>query len=212
MADADDTKKQEEPEAPEKNDKKAEADDKSTEKTGKETKTDDKEASHGGILQWIIMAVIVVICAASGFGLSRLLAGPEKTETAESPEKDESTNQKISNEDSEADSKETWYYDLEPVVANLDVPGVTRYVRVTLTLEISPALNQEKGTAIIEVKKPILKNWLTIYLASLTLEDTRGDRNLKRIQSQILDAFNEKLFPDAKPQIKHILFKEFAVQ
>ena len=54
--------------------------------------------------------------------------------------------------------------------------------------------------------------WLTVYLASLHLEDIRGDNNLKRIQSQVMDAFNEKLFPDSKPKIKNVLFKEFAVQ
>jgi flagellar basal body-associated protein FliL len=74
-------------------------------------------------------------------------------------------------------------------------------------------MDKQKYTAFLdEEKKPTLTNWLTIYLAGLTLEDIRGDKNLRRIQSQILDAFNEQLFPDAKPQIKHILFKEFAIQ
>jgi flagellar basal body-associated protein FliL len=57
-----------------------------------------------------------------------------------------------------------------------------------------------------------LKNWLTIYLSSQTIEDIGGDKNLRRIQSQILDAFNERLFPNTKPKIKEVLFKEFAVQ
>jgi flagellar basal body-associated protein FliL len=113
---------------------------------------------------------------------------------------------------SAADSQKTWYYHLEPVVANLDVPDVTRYVRVSLTLEISPEVSEKKGVAFIDERKPILTNWLTIYLSSLSLEDIRGDRNLKRIQSQVLDTFNEKLFPNSKPQIKCVLFKEFAVQ
>ena len=101
---------------------------------------------------------------------------------------------------------------MESVVANLDEPGVTRYIRAALTLEISSALTQEKGVALIEKKKPILTNWLSIYLASLTLEDIRGDRNQIRIQTQMRDGFNEILFPDSKPKIKRILFKEFAVQ
>jgi len=90
--------------------------------------------------------------------------------------------------------------------------GVTRYVRVALTLQISAEVDYKKGTAYLEEKNPLLKNWLTIYLASQTIEDMRGDRNLRRIQSEILDALNEKLFPDAKPRIKRILFKGFAIQ
>ncbi len=74
-------------------------------------------------------------------------------------------------------------------------------------------LEEPEGKPILDEKQFLLKNWLAIYLASLTIEDARGDRNLKRIQLQILDAFNETLFPDAKPQIKRILFKEgFAIQ
>jgi flagellar basal body-associated protein FliL len=105
-----------------------------------------------------------------------------------------------------------WYIDLEPVVANLDEPGATRYVRAALTLEMSGEISPEKGTALLEQKKPLLKNLLTIYLAGLSVDATRGDKNLKRIQSEICDTFNERLFPNSKPLIKGILIKEFAVQ
>lgn len=181
-------------------------------KQEKQEKTDEK-ASGGGILQWIIMAVVIILFSGSGFALARLLAGSDTPETAESSSQEQSEMDELTaDNDSAKDSQKTWYYDLEPVVANLDVPGVTRYVRASLTMEVSAVVEKDKGIAFFEKKNPILKNWLTIYLASLTLEDIRGDRNLKRIQSQILDAFNEKLFPDAKPQIKKILFKEFAIQ
>ncbi len=181
--------------------------------TKKQKGSKAKKSSESGILLWIIMAVVVVVCAGAGFGLGRLFASfslPETTESSQESKPAQPKNQKAN--DSATSSNNNWYCDLEPVVANLDEPGVTRYVRATIMLEISAALAQDKGEKLLEEKKPILINWLTIYLASLTLEDTRGDRNLKRIQSQILDAFNEKLFPDAKPQIKHILFKEFAIQ
>jgi len=182
-----------------------------------EDQSNDKKASGGGILPWIILAVVTALCAGAGFGLSRLLAGSRTPATgAETTQQDESAQAKNLKADepdlSGGDSRKSWYYSLESVIANLNEPGVTRYVRATLTLEINPEVDKEKGTAFFEEKKPLLTNWLTIYLASLTLEDIRGDRNLKRIQSKILDAFNEKLFPDAKPQIKNILFKEFAIQ
>jgi len=164
-------------------------------------------------LPWIIMVVVIIVFAGAGFGFGRLLAGSGKAKTVESSQEDQPAQQEyLKADDSATDSQKAWYYDLEPVVANLDVPGVTRYVRASLTLEINPEVDENKGITFFEEKKPLLTNWLTIYLASLTLEDIRGDKNLKRIQSQILDAFNERLFPDAKPQIEHILFKEFAIQ
>jgi len=178
-----------------------------------ENKNESKQAAAGiGVVTWAILAVIVALCAGSGFLLGQLFAGSAEPQT-QSSQADESTSSKNPEmAGSATNSENSWYYDLEPVVANLDEPGVTRYVRVIITLEISAALKQAEYEKLLEEKKPILTNWLTIYLASLTLEGARGDKNLKRIQLQILDAFNEKLFPDAKPQIKHVLFKEFAIQ
>lgn len=177
----------------------------------------EKAAGSSGILSWIIIAVIVVVCAGAGFGLGKLLAGSQKPETADpnkaahkSAEPAKAENLKA--EGSAPEAPKAWYFDLDPVVANLDEPGVTRYIRVTLTLEVDQEIDKKKGEEFLKEQKPVLTNWLAIYLAGLGLDDIRGNKNHMRIQSQILDAFNEKLFPGAKPQIKHILFKEFAVQ
>ncbi len=171
----------------------------------------DKKAS-GGRLLWIIMAVVVIISAGAGFGLGRLFGSSQTNQAEKSVEAGSTQSQDDTGDLTTKEPQDNWYCDLEPVVANLNEPSVTRYVRVTLTLVMDAQVDQKKGTAFIEEKKPILTNWLTIYLASLSLEDIRGDRNLKRVQSQIVDGFNEKLFPDAKPQLRRVLFKEFAVQ
>ena len=175
----------------------------------------DKKTSAPPILLIIIMLIVTIICACAGFGLGRLFGSPSTTENAR-------IIQNISTEPADltanpsdlngTESEGTWYYNLEPIVANLDEPSVTRYVRVTLIMEVDAKIDKKKGTAYIDDKKPLLTNLLTIYLASLSLDDIRGDKNLKRIQSQLVDNFNEKLFPDARPQIKRVLFKEFAVQ
>ncbi len=192
----------------------ADEEDKKAKDDAKDEKGDDskKGGPKIGIITWIIVVVIVFICAGSGLFLGRVLGGAGSSEEPTSQAEETDVAEDAEEDDSEENSKNCWYYDLEPVVANLDEPRVTRYVRVTITLEISSNLETGEGTKLLESKKPVLNNWLTIYLAGLTLEDVRGDRSLKRIQSQILDAFNEKLFPDSKPQVKHILFKEFAIQ
>ena len=189
------------------------ADENATEKKDDpEQQGSDQKAPNRGYLQWIIVAVVVVFCAGAGFGLGRLFGESGTSETAKPSQQSEPAPGQLPDADvSQPDSQKTWYYDFEPVVANLNEPGATRYIRVALTLQISSELDPKKGTALIEEKIPLLRNWLTIYVSSQTIEDIRGDRNLRRIQSEILDAFNEKLFPDARPQIKSILFKEFAV-
>ncbi|MHC4640032.1 MAG: flagellar basal body-associated FliL family protein [Planctomycetota bacterium] len=175
----------------------------------------DKKTSGSPLLLIIIMLVVAIICAAAGFGLGRMLGSSETNQTAQSPEDKSNETEDLNANPTDltgTESKGTWYYPLDPVVANLNEPSVTRYVRVALTMEVDAQVDNKKGTAFIDDKKPLLTNLLTIYFASLTLEEIRGDKNLKRIQSQLVDGFNEKLFPDAKPQIKSILFKEFAVQ
>ena len=200
MADADETKQPEKPEKPEKQET-------------KKSEAGDKKSLIGRLLPKIILAVVLLVLAGAGFTLGRLFAGSSTSQTSGASEQDQSAQvEKLEARGSADGAQESWYYDLEPVIANLDVADVTRYVRASLILEVSSEVDKKKGTAFLDEKKPILTNWLTVYLASLGLDDIRGDSSLKRIQSQILDGFNEKLFPDSKPKIKRILFKEFAVQ
>ncbi len=199
MADADDIKEQEEQE--EQKDPKAEK--------------SDKKSLIARFLPWIIIFVVVLICAGAGLSVGRLFAGSRTPEADESGSKSGASAQtedlKADNDSADGSAK-VWYYYLDPVVANLDEPSVTRYVRASLTLEMSADMDVKKGTAFLDEKKPILINWLTVYLSSLSLEDVRGDKNLRSIQSHVRDAFNEELFPDSKSQIKQVLIKEFPIQ
>ena len=180
-----------------------------------EAEKSDKKSLITRFLPWVIMVIVVLICAGAGFSVGRFFAGPG---TLEADVSGSGANEQSLTDDLKVDSDsadgsgKVWYYDLDPVVANLNEPSVTRYVRASLTLEMSADLGEKKGTTFLDEKKPILINWLTVYLSSLSLEDIRGDKNLKSIQSHVRDAFNEKLFPDSKPQIKQILIKEFPVQ
>ncbi len=196
MADADDIKEQEEQEGQE-------------EQKKPEAEKSDKKSKIARFLPWIIMVVVVLICAGAGLSVGRLFAGSGTPEGSDALSLTEDL--KADNDSAEGSGK-VWYYDLEPVVANLNEPTVTRYVRASLTLEMSADMDVKKGTAFLDEKKPILINWLTVYLSSLGLEDVRGDNNLRSIQSHIRDAFNEKFFPDSKSQIKQVLIKEFPVQ
>jgi len=196
MVDADDIKEQEEQEDP-------------------KAEMSDKKSLVTRFLPWVIIFVVVLICACAGLSVGRLFAGSGTPEAAESGSESDASARledlKADNDSAEGSGK-VWYYDLDPVVANLNEPTVTRYVRASLTFEMSVDMDVKKGTAFLDEKKPILINWLTVYLSGLGLEDIRGDKNLRSIQSQILGAFNEKLFPDSKPQIKQVLIKEFPVQ
>jgi len=179
--------------------------------TGPEAQKD--KGPTKGILPWLVTAVIVVVLAVAGFLVGRLFGtrGPAQTASAAEPSNPSEPTHGLPPA-VRAETDEGWYYDMDPVVANLNEPGVTRYVRVGLTLEINRLMAEKEGKIFLDQKKPIMKHWLTLYLANQTVEGIRGERNLLRMQAQISDTFNQGLFPDSKPRIQRILFKEFAIQ
>ena len=195
----------------------AEAEEPKQENQQEDNKTEkgEKGSLISRLLPILIIVFVMGFCAIGGLLLGRMLTGPSSTKAAE-PGTDQVEPAQVQTEKSDGNSEDNsegvWYYDLEPVVANLNEPNVARYISVSITLQISSELGEKSGRSRIEQKLPVLTDWLTVYLAGLGLEDIRGDRSLKSIQAQILDAFNTKLFPDSKPMIKHILFRNFAVQ
>ena len=182
----------------------------STEKNAEE-KAATKKGGIGKLLPWLVPAVSLVICAGAGFMVSRFFGtrgSAQDVAAAESPETEDLDLPPLNAADTEA----TWYYDLEAVVANLNEPNVSRYVRVTLTLEVGNGMAEKDGVPYLDQRKPLLKNWLTLFMSNQTIEDIRGERSLRQVQSQIADMFNQGLFPDSKPCITRVLFKELSIQ
>jgi flagellar basal body-associated protein FliL len=207
----------------------------------KEAKTaDDKDGSSKpaevkvktGIFTWVIMITVIVVLSSSGFVLGRLLARSSSSDTAKAPQeniskesaskkeapkkeapKKEASKESASKTSESTPANGTWYYnDLESVVVNPNEPGATRFIRVGLILEMSEELSQEKTKELIQAKKPLLINWLNLYFKGLALNEMENEKDLNRILAQARDAFNEILFPEAKPQIKKILIREFNIQ
>jgi len=103
------------------------------------------------------------------------------------------------------------YKDLEEITVNLDEPRLARYVHAIITLAI-PEEEFAAAEPAIDAKIRVLRDWLTVYLASLTLDEVRGPASLNRMRREILDAFNQELWPDQKPRIRKVLFKEFSIR
>jgi flagellar FliL protein len=167
------------------------------------------------IVSWSVMGGIILLFALSGFFLGKVLVETLKADPIVAAQiagmSPSGLSEAAPKQEAVGDEK-TWFYDLLPVVANLDDPGATRYIRTTLTLEIYDSLDQDEGEEMLKKKAPHMRNWLTIYLASLSLDEAHGEKNLKRIQSHVLEEFNQMLFPNETPQISHILLKDFAIQ
>ncbi|MFC1763396.1 flagellar basal body-associated protein FliL [Planctomycetota bacterium] len=186
------------------------ADEEKEEQEGK-AEGDAKASGGKSVLPWIVLGLIVPLCAGAGFGLGRLLAGDDNAESQEEiVEKDVPEYMQLINETA---ADKPWYFrDLEPVVSNLADPGATRYVRAGFMLEMSGSFEEVAGQEYLMGKQPLIKNWLAIYLASQSVVDLQGERNLNRVLSEIEDLLNDRLFPDAKPPIESVLLSEFAIQ
>ena len=182
-------------------------------KEKKEKAPKPEARGQSGLMVWLILAAVIVAGSTGGFALSQLMGGTDPVCPA-AETKSSKTTEKFDDFLAEKGTDQLpWPYDkMEAVVANLDEPGVTRYVRVTVTLEMSPEMSREKGEGYLEERKMILRDWLTTYFAGLSLEDVRGSRNLEKIKRQVQDQFNEILFPNGSPYVRRVLFKEFAVQ
>ena len=178
-----------------------------TQEEGKES----KKGKKGKMLPLIIILIAVMVNAGLGLGLGLMLG---KTPATDEEQAQEGQAQSEDPEDLKAmeEASKNWYYDLDPVIANLDEPGVTRFARLTLTFEFPPEADQLKTTEYIESKKPQIISWVNIFLAGLSTDDIRGDSNLKQIQGQLKRALNEEFLSGTNTEISNVLFKEFAVQ
>ena len=170
------------------------------------------EAGGSKLMTYLAPALALIICGAAGFTVSRLFGtggSAQNVAAAETP--DAQAANPLPSLD-EADPAATWYYDMEPVLVNLNEPSVSRYVRIALTLEFGNGLAEKDGVPFLDQRKPLLKNWLTLFMSNRTIEDIRGETNLRRVQTQITDMFNQGLFADQKPCLKRVLFKELSIQ
>lgn len=165
------------------------------------------------VMPWLIPALVVLAFAVGGFLIGRSFGTRGSAQNVAGAEHNAPATPAPSKEPAlKADTGESWYYDLDPVVVNLNEPGVTRYARVGLTLEVGATMGEKEGRPFLDQKKPLMKHWLTLFLSNQTIEDSRGEKNLTRMETQITEAFNSNLFPSAKGRINGILFREFAIQ
>lgn len=175
--------------------------------------TSGSKGAGRSIMPWLIAVVAVVVCAGAGFAAGRMFGTRGKAQTAAAAEQAGPVEPAAKEKGKPGSEKgEPWFYDIEPIVANLNEPGVTRYVRVALTLEVGNGMATKEGTEFLDQKKPLLKHWLTLYLSNQTIEGVRGEKSLRQVQTQITDALNQGLFPNAKPRIVGVLFKELSIQ
>jgi flagellar FliL protein len=187
-------------------------------------KNADPAKKKSGLKGWLAMAVIGLISAAGGFAVPIVfLNGPANSQTKKSHGNEKADDHGKSDHDSakhdspkpsvtkhEATGNQPAFVPFGEVVVNLAEERLTRYLRITLTLQVDPA-NEDLVKKAVEKRKTILKNWLIGYLSDKELDEVRGAIGVNKARREIQDQFNRLLFPDGAELIQEVLFEEFTV-
>ncbi len=97
------------------------------------------------------------------------------------------------------------------IVVNLAEERMTRYLRIKIVLLVDE--EQEKtAKEHVDKHKAELKNWLIGHMAGKSLKDVTGSGGVRRTQREIMERFDEMLYPDGEGHLRDVLFEEFVVQ
>ena len=146
-----------------------------------EQKGDEKVSKIKKFMPWIIMAGIILVISGSGLGLGKIAAGIRNSRIT-NPKPATGTSDPKKAAGSQDENIKTWEKSLDPVVANLNVPGSRRFVRAEIIIVFQTHNDEEEKdtTTLFDEKKSMLLNSLIIYLTDLSEEDCLGEKNKRR--------------------------------
>jgi len=157
-------------------------------------------------MKTLVLTVLTgLVSAAAGFAVPQLMGGgAHKSESGEAHE---------TKAPSKAEHAKVGMSCVQfgEVVANLDDNRMMRYVRAKFSLSVAES-DSEPVQHAVETNRTVLKNWLIGYLQNKHIDEVRGTEGFNRIRREILDRFNEILYPAGEAKIKEVLFEEFNVQ
>ena len=171
----------------------------------KSTEETEPEKGKGGIIPWIVVGML---SAAAGSAVPFMMPSHAST-----PEPVVEKKKPVFELPKEEDTIFVGFGEGEEksVVVNLNDGRMSRYLRVSLSLQIPKSLEKDFPT-ILAAKRPALRNWLLGEIGDKDLEDIRGAAGQNRLRRAIREHFNTILFPDGYEQIYEVMFEEFYIQ
>jgi flagellar protein FliL len=94
---------------------------------------------------------------------------------------------------------------LDPFVVNLDEPGQSRYLKLTLQIEL---INAEAETTITKSKQ-LIRDTILSHLSGLHLADTLGAAAKDKLRTDVVAKLENIVGPK---KVRRIFFQEFVVQ
>lgn len=93
---------------------------------------------------------------------------------------------------------------LDVFVVNLDEPGTSRYLKVSLELELKKGAEEA-----LNKSKQLVRDAILSYLSGLHLKDTLGAGAKDKIRTDLMAAITKLMGPD---KVRRMFFNDFVVQ
>lgn len=97
------------------------------------------------------------------------------------------------------------------VVVNLSEERMTRFLKVKVAIQCE-ASAEGKVKEHVEKNKAALKSWMISHIAGKTLKEVSGTMAINRLQREMLERFDDMLYPNGDSPIRAVLFEEYIVQ
>jgi flagellar FliL protein len=94
--------------------------------------------------------------------------------------------------------------ELPPFVVNLDEPGTSRYLKITLQVELFPGADHA-----LEKSKQLLRDTILSHLSGLHIKDTLGAEAKERIRTELMARITKMIGAE---KVRRIFFQDFVVQ
>jgi flagellar basal body-associated protein FliL len=97
------------------------------------------------------------------------------------------------------------------VSVNLAEERMTRFIRVKVAVQVEAA-SEKKVQELVEKQKVALKSWMISHIAGKSLKDVSGTLGVNRLQREMMERFDDMLYPNGESPIRAVLFEEYIVQ
>lgn len=166
----------------------------------------------GGKAKFLIVAVLSI---AAGGALPMFVNVPgllgKTTEAADGEHAAEAKHAKPAKKKAAHAEEKTASVPFGDVTVNLAEERLTRYLRLKIVLIVEEEA-EATVTTMLEKKKAPMKGWLISHLTGKTLKDVQGTVGVNRLQREILERFEDILYPTGHGALKNVMFEEYLVQ
>ena len=159
----------------------------------------------------LALLAIPLVAAGGGAAVPLMVDVPAMMGVKKEEDPDAAANAKAKKKKQHAHAEHLASVPVGDVAVNLAEERMTRFLRVKIALQCEHSA-EGKLHELVEKNKAALKSWAIGHLAGKSLKEVSGTVAIHRLQREMLEQFDEMLFPNGESPLKAVLFEEYLVQ